>query len=348
MTSTYYYPTYQDTIYTPRPQDTVNPVIPPSQPSSDRLTDSNAGSSAIGPNTIIRQEVTVRKPPVQTEVAEQPAPANKEIVVRELWNSSGNFLTENGLTGIVRGLDKEQDGTSARYTGTVQTPGLIPMARKLYTYDWLLGIFLFLVILFVWIRIFYSKFFATLASALVSFQLSVKLFEERNVLLHRVSIVLDFIYIIVFSVFIFELIEYFGFSGTTMSGIKLFLLLMNILTIYALLRIVVLRMTGSLFLARPLFAEYIHNTFVVNKGLGIALFPIVIMAQYLPYRLVPVVLVIGVLISAIAFLLKTFRAYQIIIRRDILLFYLILYLCTLEILPLLLGYKFVTSLIQSN
>ena len=69
------------------------------------------------------------------------------------------------------------------------------------------------------------------------------------------------------------------------------------------------------------------------------------MAQYLPYALIPVVLVIGVLISAIAFLLKTFRAYQIIIRRDILLFYLILYLCTLEILPLLLGYKFVTSLI---
>jgi len=46
--------------------------------------------------------------------------------------------------------------------------------------------------------------------------------------------------------------------------------------------------------------------------------------------------------------LKAFRAYQIIIRKDVVLFYLILYLCTLEFLPLLLGYKFVTSLVQSN
>jgi hypothetical protein len=82
--------------------------------------------------------------------------------------------------------------------------------------------------------------------------------------------------------------------------------------------------------------------------LGIVLFPIVIMAKYLPYKLVPFILTLGIIVVAIAFLLKSFRAYQIIIRRDILLFYLILYLCTLEILPLLLGYKFVTALIQSN
>jgi hypothetical protein len=133
-----------------------------------------------------------------------------------------------------------------------------------------------------------------------------------------------------------------------MSGIRLFLMLLNIIMLYTLLRVAILRLTGSLFLVRPLFAEYIHNTFVVNKALGILLFPIIIMIQYMPYKVVPVIMVLGIIVFVIAFLLKTFRAYQIIIRRDILLFYLILYLCTLEILPLLLGYKFVTSLIQSN
>jgi hypothetical protein len=98
-------------------------------------------------------------------------------------------------------------------------------------------------------------------------------------------------------------------------------------------------------MVQPVFSEYIHNTFVINKGLGIALFPVIIMAHYLPYPLIKSVLIIGMGIYAIAFILKSIRGYQIIIRKDILIFYMILYLCTLEILPLLLGYKFVISLI---
>ena len=86
---------------------------------------------------------------------------------------------------------------------------------------------------------------------------------------------------------------------------------------------------------------------MINKGVGIALFPVVVMIQYLPYTLVPVILVTGVVIFMAGILWKVVRAYQIIIRREVFIFYLILYFCTLEILPFLLGYKFVTSLIQS-
>jgi hypothetical protein len=98
-------------------------------------------------------------------------------------------------------------------------------------------------------------------------------------------------------------------------------------------------------MAQSLFSEYIHNTFVINKGMGIALFPLVIMAHYFPKQLIPMVLTLGIIIYIMAFIFKSIRAYQIIIRKDVLIFYLILYLCTLEILPLLLGYKVVTSLI---
>jgi len=261
------------------------------------------------------------------------------------WNTNSNFFVENGLKGIVNGLKNEH---TALKTETAKPLDIQPVTRHNQTHDWLLGIFFLLVVLFVWIRTFYSKFFGTLANALISFHLSVKLFEEKNVLSHRVSIVLDFIYIVVFSVFIFEFIDFTHFSGVRMTGFNLFLLLINILMLYTLMRNILLRLTGSLFLVRPLFLEYIHNTFVINKGLGIALFPVVIMAQYLPHCLAPAVLWTGVILFGLAILYKTMRAYQIIIRRDVLLFYLILYLCTLEILPLLLGYKFVTSLIQSN
>lgn len=331
MTAFYLYPQIQDTILTPQQPDTSVPQKPHA-----------SGQVHHVDTTARRIQNPLRKENPANQVSVEPKNEVKTQAQPE-WNRSKNFFTENGLSGMVGGLER---GSGQLTLST--TSAEVAKERFNYTYDWLFGIFLFLVVLFIWIRVFYSKFFGALANAMVSFHLSEKLFEERNVLSHRVSIVLDFIYIVVFSIFIFEWIDYTRFSGPGMTGFNLFLLLINIIMIYTLLRVVVLRLVGSLFLVRPLFLEYIHNTFVINKGLGIVLFPLAIMAQYLPYSIIPVVLWIGVIALCIGFLFKAIRAYQIIIRRDILLFYLILYLCTLEILPLLLGYKFVTTLIQSN
>jgi hypothetical protein len=335
-----------DSANTPQQVDTIT-----SSDLQQQYTEPGTGDSAVGyfpalSPGVLRQHakaVTI-VPAIETSGDQQSSSSLKEN--RQEWNTNKNFFTENGLaTVITPGKNQRQAASFAVNSGTLKPTEIVTHQRKLDAHGWLLGIFLFLTVLFIWIRIFYSKFFATLANSLISFQISAKLFKEKNVLLHRVSIVLDFIYIIVFSTFIFELITYYEFIHSTMSEFNFFLLLLNIVMLYSLFRIFLLRLTGILFLIQPIFSEYIHNTFVVNKGMGIALFPLVIMAHYFPDELVPVVLGLGVLILAIAFILKIIRAYQIIIRKDVLLFYLILYLCTLEILPLLLGYKFVTSLI---
>jgi hypothetical protein len=48
---------------------------------------------------------------------------------------------------------------------------------------------------------------------------------------------------------------------------------------------------------------------------------------------------LGMALLIAAYLLRFFRGIKILMNKDVLIFYLILYLCTLEILPLLLGYK---------
>jgi hypothetical protein len=337
---------FQDTIIIRQQPDTVQlsaPTAPVPVSGGDSSIQSGP-SSSFG----VTKPVTAIKliaPKVETgEVELVPKPK-----ARQEWNTQKNFLKDNGLTGIVKGIRNQPHQAAAPViTATVKPQEIEIRERNAGTNDWLLGIFLFLVILFVWIRVFYSKFFGMLASALVSFHISNKLFQERNVLLHRVSIVLDFIYLIVFSIFLFEVVHFKGLAGSAMTGMRLFLVLMNIVMLYALLRMLMLRFMDFLFISRSLFAEYLHNTFVVNKGMGILLFPVVIMAHYLPYRVAPIMLILGMIIVLAGFFWKMIRSYQIIIRRDILLFYMILYLCTLEILPLLLGFKLVTTLIKSN
>ncbi len=344
MSTFYYHPQIQDSVNISR-QDTVRSqgIEQEFEPSAEDYASPELLLE--GALRELRQQVAAI--PVITKI-ETGTPVRSVAPVADIkgWNSNRNFFTENGLTGIVTESRpaKKADLATAR-AGSVKPENITPQSRFMDTHDWFLGIFLLLTVFFIWIRIFYSKFFATLANALVSFQGSAKLFREKNVLVHRVSIVLDAVYILVMSVFLFEFAVHFNIAGNETSAFNLFLVFLNVIIFYTLLRLIVLKMTGFLFLNEPIFSEYIHNTFVVNKGVGIALFPVIIMAQYFPYTLISYVLILGMIIYLAAFIYKSFRGYQIIIRKDVLIFYMILYLCTLEILPLLLGYKFVTSLI---
>jgi hypothetical protein len=270
----------------------------------------------------------------------------KQAILPPEWNFNQNFFSENGLTRAVtrNGFFKEDEASYVATTGT-KPDTIVPRNRNNNHLDWFLGIFIFVSFLFIWIRLFYGKYFTTLASAVSSFQMSAKLFRERNVLVRRVSIVLDFIYFVMLSILAYESVTHFNWVSTSLSQFNMYMLFLNIIIIYSLLRIALLRLTANLFMQRSLFSEYIHNTLVINKGTGIVLFPIVITARYFPYPLISLVLVLGLSILILGVIWKSIRGYQIIRRKNVVLFYLILYLCTLEFLPLLLGYKVIISLI---
>lgn len=343
MSAFYYHPQVPDSVQTPLP---VSEAAVARQDTATDLQDTGNAFFVTIPLDELRKLAEAATATPEIAIGTPVKRIDRQVEAVTGWNSGRNFFLENGLSGIVSGIKPNQESLTASGTTTSEKPvSITPRLRVQGQQDWLLGIFLLLTLLFIWIRIFYGKFFNTLANALVSFQISAKLFREKNVLLHRVSIVLDFIYILVLSVFLFEVVVHVGLVETEITRFNLFLIFLNIAILYTLVRIAMLRITGNLFQNRNTFLEYLHNTFVINKGAGIALFPVVIMAHYLPEPLVEPVMVLGLIIFAAAFIFKGIRAYQIIIRKDIILFYLILYLCTLEILPLLLGFKFVISLI---
>ena len=137
---------------------------------------------------------------------------------------------------------------------------------------------------------------------------------------------------------------HFSIPAPNIKGMYLFGIILGVLFLYSVVRIALLQITGFIFDNRSVFAEYIHHTFIFNKGLGIVLFPLIVMVFYIPSGLVKYLLVAGLIVYLVVFFLKVIRAYKIIIRKDILLFYMILYLCTLEILPLIIGIRFFKTL----
>jgi Domain of unknown function (DUF4271) len=268
---------------------------------------------------------------------------------RKTFNSSGNFLITNSLSQIGHPSSGiyNRDSLSGNLTvSSVATSGNFPLNDRVnHSGNWLMLILMVVILLFIWIKVFYNKFFSILSNSLVSYQLSVKVFHEKNVLLKSVSFVLDVVYLIVLAFFLYECFTFWNLAPLKMTSYNLFLLLFNIIIVYTVTRSLILKLFSTLFKTESIIPEYVHNNFIINKGIGIVLFPVVFAVCYLPESFIRVLLWTGLLILGAGIIFKLIRGYQIIIRKDVLFIYLILYLCTLEILPLLLGYKVFMSLL---
>jgi hypothetical protein len=271
---------------------------------------------------------------------------SKDYYPEELtWNTTGNFLAsfDNYDTLTVK---------SSVYTPHSQNIGNLketflshdniniqPRKRDIVSNDWLLGFFIFITLLFLWVKIFYKKYFSLLLGSLLSYQLSLKLFREKNILTRRVSFVLNFIYSVVLAVFILRTLEFYEIKIFNFNTFETLLLLINLVIIISIVRLLILNFVGIIFNSAQIFNEYIHNNYIINKNMGLILFPLLIMQVYINEKIKGVFIITGISLIIILYIMRLYRGFQIIIKKDIFLFYLILYLCTLEIFPLLLGYK---------
>jgi len=326
------------------------------KPAQDSIIDSVIPDSAYSQQKQVKVVDTVPLQQLQKPVVKKKDSDTLSVVrtrtlnpYKKAFNASDNFLVSNPLKSITvqSGFVMTKDtALKATITTQPQSAEIIKLHEREYkSSDWELLVYFIIVLLFIWIRVFYNKFFTFLANSLVSYQLSAKVFQEKNVLLKRVSFVLDVIYHIVLAIFLYKIFSVLELSPAKMTSYNLFLFFLNILILYTLIRIAVLKVFGYLFKAESIISEYVHNNFIINKSMGIALIPVSVAIGYMPAIFTGTLLVAGLLILGLGNVFKAIRGYQIIIRKDVFFFYMILYLCTLEILPLLLGYKVFISLL---
>ena len=93
--------------------------------------------------------------------------------------------------------------------------------------------------------------------------------------------------------------------------------------------------------------ECVFSVYLFNRAIGICLFPILISLAFVdPEILKPnVLLIIGYILIGTLYILRLYREFQISLKNHISIFYIFLYLCTLEILPLMVLVKVFTSIV---
>jgi hypothetical protein len=344
-------------------EDTINYEkvieIDTSLPAVKLIKDSIKDSIPVMPKTEIHDSVTADsvKPRIEKKIeakfkkqipgkTDKIKDYTKDYFPEELaWNTSKNFLIRPDNYDTVDFKNSISASSSQNIGNLIKTflshdnINIHPVKRDTLSNDWLLGLFIFITLLFLWVKIFYKKYFNLLFGSLISYQTSLKLLKGKNIMTRRVSFVLNFIYSIVLALFILRILEFFQIKIFKFNTFETLLFLINLIIIISIVRLLILNLVGIIFNSTQIFNEYIHNNYIINKNLALFLFPLLIIQVYINEKLKIIFIITGISLIILSYIIRLYRGFQIIIKKDIFLFYLILYLCTLEILPLLLGYK---------
>ncbi len=264
-----------------------------------------------------------------------------------LLDTSGNtFLfgtTEAARTSIFLQSTKEKEnGISNKYVilyhGNELSPRhKEPVLRNNYTADWIFPVLLLILAFFAWIKFFYNRYFQQLIKAFLNTNLTNQIVRDENIFFQRISVYLSIVFNLIAALFIYLLsIQYHWALGSLDAGFSRFIFFVIVVSAVYALKYLVLRICGWLFEQEKEISMYIFNIFLINNILGIALLPFICLLAFNGVIHFSGFLYVSFILIAAAFGWRIFRGIQIGFGSPSFSpLYLFLYLCTLEIAPLM-------------
>lgn len=213
-------------------------------------------------------------------------------------------------------------------------------AEKSY---WPVFVILFSLILLVYLRVNSARRFYQIIRSFFSLGYTRQLVREEYRLNKGTSIALITLFVITAAVFLYNLNNYYGFFETNIPGPLVFLIICGGILLVYLFKIVINMLLSFIVDETERVDEYIFNVFMMNKAIGFFLFPVVIALQYVHID-TRYLLTSGLVIASLFYAIRIFRGFAIgYAGRGVSVFHLFLYLCTLEILPLVVLIKLLVT-----
>ena len=164
-------------------------------------------------------------------------------------------------------------------------------------------------------------------------------------LFHWQSTILNLVSFLIISLFSYCIAAYYDFIPSGISGIVFWLISLGIIIVAVTLRHIACVITGSLSGQGDVFREYLVGIYKSYRFSALILFIVVILLSYTIFFPAKVYIITGITAFGLIYLTRVIRLLIIFINRNISIFYLILYLCALEILPVVISIKYFTGLV---
>ena len=159
------------------------------------------------------------------------------------------------------------------------------------------------------------------------------------------STILNFISFLIIGLFAFCTASFFDIIPSGIKGIVFWLLAFSSVVAAVTLRHIVCVFTGKASGEKEIFREYLVSVYQFYKFSALLLFITIILMSYTVLLPVRVGIISGGIVLGIMYFIRVLRLLIIFINRNISIFYLILYLCGLEILPVLISIKYFSGLV---
>jgi hypothetical protein len=227
---------------------------------------------------------------------------------------------------------------------TVQPKGLIlpSFPHQSKSTDWFTVLLIVSLVLFAFVRHTSKKYFSLLFQSIRSSIASARLYREHNISLLQVSSVMEFFYLLVMALFAFQVFQFYGLS-LPFSDFVTFLILFAAIFLFIEIKLLFYQSLGFISETLTDTREHLFNIKNHNKSLGILLFPLVAIIAWFPIHIQEVMIISGMVLIALFYISYLFRGMKILIKKQYSIFYLFLYLCTLEFLPFLLLMKIIQA-----
>ena len=217
----------------------------------------------------------------------------------------------------------------------------IVQSKTYYQPFWITLIIVLSVLIIGYLYYAYRSRLAVITEAIFTTRLSAQLSREEHLLSNPVSLLLSVNFLITVSLFLLQIFSSANFSIDGFQfDLKWFFVILSILFSVYLIKIITVKIFAFIFHKEQIGNEYIFSVFTFNQLVGIFFIPLVILNAYSQIISVHILMYTGIGILALAFLIRIGKgAVAAFASGQVTLFYLFLYFCTLEVMPLLLAWK---------
>ena len=205
--------------------------------------------------------------------------------------------------------------------------------------DWLVGVLVLAFFLFATVRLIFNKYLSQLAQATINYSTFTRVFRERYFHLFHASFRLDVIFNLIMALFVYQFLSAYKINFGITSSFYVYLICLGIVIGYFTVKKVLYTLAGIMTESKAEVQEYLFSITVYNRVLGLFLLPVTAIIAFAPHYEPEPILFTGLGIILIFYMLSLLRGAKIFLKKHFSISYLILYLCTLEFLPLLLIYN---------
>lgn len=251
----------------------------------------------------------------------------------ELWKKS----VQSNLQEPVKVFTEKPGFNFIRYEN------LKPKGENFVGTDWITILLIGILLIIAWLKVFYSKSLMQNLQSAFDLRTSNKVFSDINPLTKRVGVTLNFVFLSLVALMSYFVLKLYGLTIFQLNSILNYLVIFGAFSILYLVKYL-----GFLFLQwilkTKLFLEYHFIVMNINKVYSLTILPLIICLPYIDFRFINVIVYLSVTLFGLFYLWRLFSGILLTIKIKLSIFYLILYICTLEIIPMLTIYKIVNLL----